>query len=106
MLTTDAIEELRAKYGRIHHHIDPLTDPPTYEVVFRKPSATEYKIFRSQLFNESSRDKAFEVLARKIVVHPSAEQFDALLTEWPGIAEQCAKPIQALAGVTGNEVVK
>lgn len=77
-----------------------------WQVVYKKPSRAQYKQFRSRINNADLAADATEQLARQLVVYPSAEAFDALLDEWPGIAEASSKALLHLSGMASDPDVK
>lgn len=103
MLTDEALKELETKYGRVARV---RAKDGSWCVVFRKPKRAEYKRMRSMAHNPSQVSEAQEVLARATVVYPSAEAFDALLEDYPGIAEASAKALSELAGLSVDETEK
>lgn len=97
MINKEQLSELEATHKRIAH-VQGKGTPTPWEVVLRKPTRAEYKHYRSQSNNPAQTADAQEILVRKLVVHPSAEAFDVMLEEWPGIAEACGNAISILAG--------
>jgi hypothetical protein len=82
-------------------------DPgPSWECVFRKPSRAEYKRFRQLISNDATRSDAQEQMARACVVYPSPQAFDALLEDWPAIAEAASEKIGELVGLFKDESEK
>lgn len=100
MLSKDELQELETKYKRIARIAD---RDGAWEVVMRKPTHAEYKRFRAQLHNEQQKPDAAENLARVCVVHPSREQFDALLEDYPAIGDACGNALGELAGFTADQ---
>lgn len=103
MLTADAIAEFETTHKRIAHVIG---KDNAWECVFRKPTRAEYKRFRSMASNPSQQADAQEVLARSCVVYPTPVDFDALLEEYPAIAEACGGALGKLVGLAVDDSVK
>ena len=103
MISPDDLVQLRTAHKRIAHVRD---KDGAWEVVYRKPSHAEYKRFRSALHNEATKPDATEQLARVCVVYPSREAFDALLEDYPAIADASGDAIGELVGFTVDKSAK
>lgn len=103
LLTKEQLEELELKYKRIAHVIGFNKE---WEVVFRKPSRAEYKLFRANATNESKKAEATEMLCRATVIVPSKEKFDELLEDFPGICEASSTALLHLCGLAVDESLK
>lgn len=101
-ITPEQMAELEATHKRIAYCAsDTVTADgfPEWEIVLRRPSRAEYKMYRSESNDPSRVADSQERQARRTVVWPSHEQFDAMLDDFPGIAEACAAPLNKLAGI-------
>ena len=103
MLSSEDITKLETDYKRI---AVVTAAEGEWQVVYQKPSRAQYKRFRSQINNVDLAPDATELLARQLVVYPSREAFDALLEEWPGIAEASSKALLHLSGMASAPDVK
>ena len=72
---------------------------PEWMAVFRKPNRMEYKAYRAEANDESRKSDAAERLARRLVVLPTPEAFDAMVEDFPGIPEACQRALNELAGI-------
>jgi hypothetical protein len=100
-ITESELLELEARYGRIAHI---KGEDDAWEIVLRKPTRAEYKIFRGMLHDEARKSDAVEMMFWKMCVVPADKQMlDALVNDYPAIPEACAGKILKLAG-TGVEV--
>lgn len=100
-ITKEVLDSLREKHKRIAHikSARSLEDgKPEWEFVIRSPKRSEYKQFRSQVHNESRKAEATEILVRQLVIFPTAEEFDALMEDWPALCDGCGGTLNALAG--------
>jgi len=103
MLSKEQLDQIEEKYKRVAH-LKGKGEPPPWEMVLRKPTRAEYKMFRSQTHNPAQVADAQEMLVRKLCVFPV--DVDALIEEWPGIPEACGKAIQHLTGLETEETGK
>lgn len=104
-ITKAEIDQLEAAHKRVavvRGRPDPDGATP-WEVVFRKPTRAEYKMFRANSHNPATIADAQEKLARACVVHPSKEAFDALLEDWPAIPEAASGAFSRLMGLAADE---
>jgi hypothetical protein len=111
-LSKDQLAELEEKHGRIAHVVgkavssfrEPAKAPtPSWEVVYRRPRRAEYKLFRANANNPARKADALEILARQCVVHPPPEAFDALLDEYPAIAEASSDALMDLTSMSADD---
>lgn len=100
-LSDTQIDELREKHGDIRVIGTMLGD-----CVFATPTRPNCKRFSSMLSDDKRKADAVEFLVRSCVVHPSREEFEAMLDEKPGILWTCAPPVQELAGFSSEPEVK
>lgn len=114
-LTQEQIDALEATHKRIAHlrskHTVKGPDGklvPEWEVVFRKPTRAEHKRFRGMIHDEGQKADATEALARTLVVYPTREAFDALLEDYPGIADgkEMGQAIMSLSGMAAETDAK
>jgi hypothetical protein len=88
------IEEAKAKHGHIHTVPVPFPEEEEPRVfLFRKPRKPEYKRYRQRLYDEDTREGALEELVRSVIVHPPKEEFNALLEEFPALADSIGKEV-------------
>jgi hypothetical protein len=100
-LPPEKLDELEAQnQGRIAHVVGA---GGYWQAVFRAPKRSEYKLFRSQANNPVQKPDAQETLARKCVVFASPKDLDALLEDFPGIAEAIGDKLAELAGMATDE---
>jgi hypothetical protein len=91
------IEDLKAKHGEVVHLVDPETRT---EVVARKPPRAAYKRFRSMAFDPKKQADAAESLMVDCVVYPSRDEWNAMLEQYPALAETFAPEVLKLAGAS------
>ena len=103
LLTDKQLEDLESQYGRIGHVVG---FRQAWEVVFRKPTRAEYKMFRSNASNDAKKADATEILCRATVVYPSKQEFDALLDDFCGICEASTPVLMELCGLKAEEMGK
>ena len=103
---TKLTEEQLAKLDAEHGDIIYVTDPA--EVVFRKPTRIECKMFRKNLHDPKVASDAQEMLCRQIVVYPTREGFDAILERYPLLcdAPKVSDAIMRLTGMAASEGAK
>lgn len=101
-LTPEILATLREKYKRIAHlkSARNLEDgkTPEWQFVIRAPKRSEYKQFRSQVHNEARKAEATEILVRQLIIHPTPEEFDTMMEDWPALCDGCGGTLNALAG--------
>jgi hypothetical protein len=96
------LEALEAQWKRIGVVTHP--DGKSWAVVLRKPTRSEYKLFKANANNPATTPEAQEKLFKATCVLPEGQPaIEALLEEWPGIPEACGKTFQMLAGMSGVE---
>lgn len=101
MLSPEDLTELETKYVRIAH-LKGKGEPPPWEVVLRKPTRAEYKMYRSNMNNPAAKSDAQENMFRATCVFPPrGSPQDALLDDYPAIPEACG---DAFANLLGLEV--
>lgn len=98
MLTKDQLDELEKAHEVIRHVVGL---DKKWEIVFKTPARKDFKQFRAQ--SQQTPD-AQEILLKKCVVYPPADQFDALLDKFPGIAENedVTRGLKELTGMVGE----
>jgi hypothetical protein len=74
-----------------------------WRCAFRKPTPSEYKVFRSNTLNPARAADAQESFARVLVVYPSRVEFGAMLERFPGIPAAAAWSLKKLCGLTIEE---
>jgi preprotein translocase subunit Sss1 len=84
MLTDEQIAELDAKYGEVAILRGPAKE---YEVVFRRPTRAEYRMFRANINNPAKVSDAQEMLAMACVVHPTRDEYLKLLETYYAIPD-------------------
>jgi len=104
-VTKEQLEHFETEHKRIAH-VKGKGEPPPWEIVLRKPKASEYKQYRSQSASEGSRDRAQEILVRKLAVYPQGPALDELFEEWPGVAEACTRAVAHLCGLEVEDLGK
>jgi hypothetical protein len=102
-LDPKTIEDLKAKHGRVYQLTVPLGDDEPRVFVFRAPKKPEYKRYRKEMFDEETRDVATEHLVRDVIVHPDKAGFNALLEEYPALAETIGKDVQRVMGAVKTD---
>ncbi|HEX2863663.1 MAG TPA: hypothetical protein VHN99_03775 [Deinococcales bacterium] len=88
------VEQLKAEHGDTLK----LLKAAGETVVVRPPRKVEYERFRDASFDEKKRARALEQLVREAVVHPSRDEFDALLQRKPALSEVFGARVIELAG--------
>jgi len=102
VVSKEKLEELEALHKRIGVVTHP--DGKSWYVVLRKPKRAEYKLFRANSNNPQLQAEAQEKLFKCTCVVPATQpEIEALLDEWPGIPEACARMFIELAGMAGVE---
>lgn len=99
MLTPEELQKLKLEHGEVWH-IKGKDD--AWEIVFKKPTRGDYKMFRANNQNPARKPDAQEILLRACIVVPPASEFDALLTKFPAIPEAEAVS-EALSEALGIE---
>ena len=99
-ITQEQLDQWESQHKRILHVVGKNN---AWEVVLRKPTRAEYKMFRSNAHDKAKLADAQEILARQIVLSPDAVSFDALLDDYPGIPEAIGPYLADLVGAVGDE---
>lgn len=94
MLDKATIEKLKSEHGEIHR----LTVGTGEAVVVKLPSRAVWKRFRKNTRDAERSADAGEQLLRDCVVHPSPDDFSAMLEKRPGLAEAFGGKLVELAG--------
>ena len=94
-----ALETQHKRIGVVYHQ----QDKNLWAVVLRKPNRAEYKRFRAWCNNPQRVADAQEQLFNDTIVWPAKADREAMLEDWPGIPEACAKMLVELAGMSGVE---
>ena len=101
-ITKEVLDGLRLKHKRIAHLKSSRNQEdgktPEWEFCIKSPSRAQYKQFRSQVHNEARKAEATEILVRQLVIHPSPEEFDQMMEDWPALCDGCGGTLNALAG--------
>lgn len=108
-ISQEQLDTWEGQFGRIalvRGPLDPKTQAPEWEVVFRKPTRAEFTMFKKNGLNPQTSFQAQEILATQIVVSHDKPAFGKLLDDYPGIPEGCSKAINALTGIAVDEVAK
>jgi hypothetical protein len=108
-ITQEQLDIWEAQHGRIalvRGALDPKTQEPEWEVVFRKPTRAEFTMFKKNGLNAATSFQAQEILATQIVVSHEKAAFSKLLDEFPGIPEGCDPAIKRLTGLARDETAK
>jgi hypothetical protein len=102
IISQEKLDALETQYKRIGVVTHP--DGKSWAVVLRKPTRSEYKLFKANANNANTQSEAQEKLFKGTCVLPEGQPaIDALLEDWPGIPEACSKTFQMLAGMSGVE---
>jgi hypothetical protein len=107
----EEIDKLEQQYGRIAVVRSANRDKlgyPEWTIVLRKPNRGEYKMFRAQTNNPAQKADAQETFIRQTCVVPDRVGLDALLEEYPGIAdsEGVTEACKALTGLSSVQDAK
>ena len=96
-ISEEQVREAEDKYGRVAHV---KGSGGTWEILLRKPTRPEYRMFRSKSKNPNTEADAQEDLVRLLsLAPPRGPELDALLDEWPAIPEACSKALLHLMGL-------
>jgi hypothetical protein len=101
MLTQEELAKLKADHADIWHIIG---KNDAWEIVFKKPSRPQYKMFRANNQNPARKADAQEILLRECIVFPLRERFDELLNKYPAIpeAEAVSEALVEAMGLEGE----
>lgn len=101
-IAREKLEALHREYGQIW--VLNVNDPSDPVVVFKKPSRLEYKEFQAKVAdNTKYLPIANERFAKAIVVYPDETAFDALLDEWPALADKVGAEGRRVAAKEATE---
>lgn len=102
----EKLDELRATHGEKRVLLlTTNTDDGALEVAVVKPAKIEYDRFRKQFSDPDKRDVAVENLVRSAVKCPAKAEFDALLADYPAIADELGKPLLQALGMSNSAEV-
>jgi len=87
------LDDLRAAHGEIYA----LEEHP--DVIFRRPTAPQYKRFRASVVSNDPRRLANAApdLCKDVVVHPTGKAYDEYMDRYPGLPDEIALQAQELA---------
>lgn len=110
-LTQEQIDDLEQKHGRIavvRSQFRGKDGQPEWLVVLRKPNRGEYKMFRAQTANPAQKADAQETFIRQTCVFPDRLALDAMLEDFPGLAdsEGVTEACKALTGLSSVQDAK
>lgn len=94
----DAAEEEHGPVGRGCAVIEVVADGPI--VIVKKPANATFRKYRDSKDTAEASSKAF---VKPCVVHPSAEEWPALLEEYPAVLSRVVKACARLAGYADEE---
>jgi hypothetical protein len=103
----EKIDDLKEQYPDLAEKLEQLAKEHEFigvvhtqagVAIFRRPKPAEYRRHFAMIFDEKDRALSLEVLARATVVHPSKQEFDKWLSEWPGIPSACSETLMELSG--------
>lgn len=117
LIGPEKLAELESKFPRVAvvtGKAMPGKEATPWEIVVRSPTRSQYKAFRARAHNPALKADAQELLARECVVWVSAKPdattppevktaFDALLEDFPAVADAAADQLGALAGFAVDE---
>lgn len=98
-ISEEKLTALRAEHRRVK-----VIAVGDIEFVIRAPKRHEYKAFRNKAMGEQKAD-ALEDLLRTIVVFPSRQELDAILDDYPGLAESkdFQKSVEQFVGMVADD---
>lgn len=115
MLTKEQVDACERQYKRIVVLAGPKEAAgvggemvPIWEVVIRPPTRAEYKALREELANPRTKTEAQENLVTGCVAFPDPPGFQALLDEFPALADAiCNHPaVTAMMGAVVDSRTK
>lgn len=89
------IQRLKDEHGEVY-----ILTADDAEVVVRMPSIPEFDRFMASMGDEKKSAKGLKQLVRDVLVHPSREDFDAIVSRRPGIFLSFAKEVAHISGAT------
>lgn len=103
MITDEKLAELQATHRRVKR-----IAIGEIEIAIRAPKRHEYKAFRARAMDPDKRADAMEDLLRQIVVHPSRAELDAILDDYPGLAEskEMSRAVEQFVGMVADDAGK
>lgn len=85
-LSEDRVADLKVKYGKVFElTVGAKEDART--IVVRKPNRLEWKRFKQQARDEAKQEDAGLNLVKTVLLHPSAEELDVWIEEFPGLED-------------------
>lgn len=105
MLTEDQLKDLESKFPGCARVVGP---GEAFEIIVRKPTRQEYRMWRTKVANPQTLPDASEELIRQCAVHPDRAGVEALFNEFPAIAESdgAQAAIKRLTGMSSQEAAK
>lgn len=102
------LEELKAKHG---DDVFVLTSPESegdlqVQVAFKRPTRGIYRKYKAESVDEKKKTIAIENLAMACLIHPTPEEFDALLDRMPALADSFGLSLMDKVGGAGVADVK
>lgn len=85
-LNEQQVADLRAKYGKVFE-LTVGEKENARTIVVRKPNRIEWKRFKSQARDDAKQDDAGLNLVKTVLLHPSADELDAFIEEFPGLED-------------------
>ncbi len=99
MIAQEIIDKLKEQFGSDLRLLSSDAGDGV-EVIVRKPNRQEWKRFRAESGDKTTRDVASENLFRSVVVYPDRPSVMALLERLPGIVEEFSEHLLELVGIT------
>lgn len=102
IITAEDIEAV--KLANPGTHLEKIVHPdiPEAQIIARVPTEAEWRIFRKQLADESTKATASAVLVDSCTVFPDAAGRKALLARYPALVDIFGGEIAAMAGLAGG----
>lgn len=100
-LSPEVLERLAAMGMELHH-----LSSDEYDVVVKRPDRPSYKRFKSMMSDPQKRVDALEQLMRDCLVHPTRQEFDAMLDKRPALGDLFGARVLELAGLTAEAEAK